>query len=216
MRVKHRLHDIAARESIGSSRRTEQYGPGAQLVSRPGERPDDLGGRPSTHAVFCLPGPLAQHRQTVVIAGCGQDELFGLFVVDDDQPAQTIVVAGGGVNREQLEQILRAASMIVSDGDIVVIGSQSILGSYGERSCPRRRWRRSKPTSPSLTIRLRQGRSGRRGDRGAVGVPRAARVLWSVLRSRPRRWRPTGLSAPSCVATRAWRDPCGSWTGTTW
>jgi hypothetical protein len=35
----------------------------------------------------------------------------------------------GFVNREQLAHVLRAAARIVEDGDIVVLGSQSILGT---------------------------------------------------------------------------------------
>jgi hypothetical protein len=40
------------------------------------------------------------------------------------------------VNREQLAHILRAASRIVDDGEIIVLGSQSILGSHDEAELP--------------------------------------------------------------------------------
>ena len=40
------------------------------------------------------------------------------------------------MNRGQLAQVLKAASMIVTDGDILVIGSQSILGTYSEDQLP--------------------------------------------------------------------------------
>jgi hypothetical protein len=40
------------------------------------------------------------------------------------------------VKREQLEHVLRAASRVVGERDIVVIGSQSILGSYVEDELP--------------------------------------------------------------------------------
>jgi hypothetical protein len=40
------------------------------------------------------------------------------------------------VTREQLAHVLRAAAEIAEDGDIVVIGSQAILGSYHDRDLP--------------------------------------------------------------------------------
>lgn len=42
------------------------------------------------------------------------------------------------MNREQLAHVLRAAARIVNDPDILVIGSQAILGSF-EDDCA---WRR--------------------------------------------------------------------------
>lgn len=40
------------------------------------------------------------------------------------------------MNREQLAHVLRAAARITEDGDIIVIGSQSILASHDEQSLP--------------------------------------------------------------------------------
>lgn len=40
------------------------------------------------------------------------------------------------MKREHLEHILRAASTIVDDPDVVVVGSQAILGSFGEEELP--------------------------------------------------------------------------------
>ena len=40
------------------------------------------------------------------------------------------------MNRAQLEHVLRAAATIVDDPDLLVIGSQSILGSYPEDDLP--------------------------------------------------------------------------------
>ncbi len=40
------------------------------------------------------------------------------------------------MKREQLEHVLRAASRIVDDPDVVVIGSQSILGELPEDKLP--------------------------------------------------------------------------------
>ncbi|GID97859.1 hypothetical protein ACFQFC_24770 [Amorphoplanes digitatis] len=41
------------------------------------------------------------------------------------------------MNREQLEHVLRAASQIADDPDVVVIGSQSVLGAIPEDRLPR-------------------------------------------------------------------------------
>jgi hypothetical protein len=40
------------------------------------------------------------------------------------------------VNREQLAHVLRAAANIAGDGDIVVLGSQSILGTFNDARLP--------------------------------------------------------------------------------
>jgi hypothetical protein len=40
------------------------------------------------------------------------------------------------VTREQLEHILRAASTIAGDPDVLVIGSQSVLGSFADDDLP--------------------------------------------------------------------------------
>lgn len=40
------------------------------------------------------------------------------------------------MRREQLEHVLRAASMIVGERDILVIGSQAILGAIGDDDLP--------------------------------------------------------------------------------
>jgi len=40
------------------------------------------------------------------------------------------------MNREQLSHVLRAAATIVNDGDILVIGSQSILGTFDSDRLP--------------------------------------------------------------------------------
>jgi hypothetical protein len=42
------------------------------------------------------------------------------------------------VTREQLEHLIRAAAVIVADDDIVVIGSQAILGQFPEAPAPMR------------------------------------------------------------------------------
>ena len=40
------------------------------------------------------------------------------------------------MTREQLAHVLRAVSRIADDPDVLVIGSQSILGSYSEDELP--------------------------------------------------------------------------------
>lgn len=45
------------------------------------------------------------------------------------------------MRREQLAHILRAAARITTDGDILVIGSQAILGSFDEDQLPVEAWR---------------------------------------------------------------------------
>lgn len=40
------------------------------------------------------------------------------------------------MTREQLAHVLRAASRIAEDPDVLVIGSQSILGTYAEDELP--------------------------------------------------------------------------------
>ncbi len=40
------------------------------------------------------------------------------------------------MTREQLEHILRATSTIARDPDVLVIGSQSVLGSFAEDDLP--------------------------------------------------------------------------------
>jgi hypothetical protein len=40
------------------------------------------------------------------------------------------------LNREQLEHVLRAASQIVKSADLLVIGRQSVLGTWDERRLP--------------------------------------------------------------------------------
>ena len=40
------------------------------------------------------------------------------------------------MNRQELEHILRSASVIAGDSEMLIIGSQSILGSYDENELP--------------------------------------------------------------------------------
>lgn len=42
------------------------------------------------------------------------------------------------MKREQLEHILRAASQIAGDPDVLVLGSQSIVGTFAEDELPDR------------------------------------------------------------------------------
>jgi hypothetical protein len=44
--------------------------------------------------------------------------------------------AAVAVRRDQLEHVLRAASQIIGDPDLLVVGSAAILGTYGEDHLP--------------------------------------------------------------------------------
>lgn len=44
------------------------------------------------------------------------------------------------MTRQQLAHLLRAAATIANDGDILVVGSQAILGSYAEGDLPEVAW----------------------------------------------------------------------------
>lgn len=58
------------------------------------------------------------------------------------------------MNRQQFEHLLRAASTIVDEQDVVVFGSQAILGTFSEDKLPPEATFPSKLISPSSTIRM--------------------------------------------------------------
>jgi hypothetical protein len=60
------------------------------------------------------------------------------------------------MKREQLEHVLRAASQIAGDPDILVIGSQSVLGAIPEERLP--------PAATALRQRLRSWISRQRRE----------------------------------------------------
>ncbi len=60
------------------------------------------------------------------------------------------------MNREQLAHIVRAAAVIARDGDMVIIGSQSILGSYEDTDLP------AKPTFDAVQRISDHRRRGKR------------------------------------------------------
>ena len=70
------------------------------------------------------------------------------------------------MNRVQLEHVLRAAATIVHDPDLLVIGSQSILGTYGEDSLPV-----EATTSIEADLAFLDDADGSKADRvdGAIG-----------------------------------------------
>ena len=70
------------------------------------------------------------------------------------------------MTREQLAHILRAASTIADASDVLVIGSQSILGSYDEESLPAQAW-----LSMEADIVFLDDDDGRKADAvdGAIG-----------------------------------------------
>jgi hypothetical protein len=70
------------------------------------------------------------------------------------------------MNREQLSHVLRAAAQIAEDPDIVVIGSQAILGTYGEEELPA-----EATVSVEVDIAFRDDPTESKADRvdGAIG-----------------------------------------------
>jgi len=44
------------------------------------------------------------------------------------------------MRRDELAHLLRAAATIAGDGDILVVGSQAILGSHSEEELPEEAW----------------------------------------------------------------------------
>ncbi len=70
------------------------------------------------------------------------------------------------MNRAQLEHVLRAAATIVDDPDILVIGSQAVLGSYADEELPP-----EATTSIEADLAFLDDPDGAKADRvdGAIG-----------------------------------------------
>lgn len=66
------------------------------------------------------------------------------------------------MTREQLAHVLRAVARITDDSDVLVIGSQSILGSYPEDELP-----------PEATGSMEV-------DTASSPIPTAPRRIWSM------------------------------------
>ena len=81
------------------------------------------------------------------------------------------------MTREQLEHILRAASTIAGDPDVLVIGSQSVLGSFADDDLPA-----EATSSMEADIAFFDDPADAKADqvtshRGAFHLPRDVRVL---------------------------------------
>ena len=84
------------------------------------------------------------------------------------------------MRRDELAHLLRAAATIAGDGDILVVGSQAILGSHSEEELPEEAWISieadlvfldrwppvSRPQWPRLTVRLVDTGNARRTHGG--------------------------------------------------
>jgi len=74
------------------------------------------------------------------------------------------------VARAQLEHIIRAAGTIADDSDVVVIGSQAILGEFPNAPAELRRLRRRCRPPTRLRSAQTQPPPGRAGNRAGGGV----------------------------------------------
>jgi hypothetical protein len=72
------------------------------------------------------------------------------------------------MTRDELEHLLRAASRIAEDPDVVVVGSQAILGSFGDWELPDEAVRRVEglPVAPEERDRITAWLEARRRHPG--------------------------------------------------
>ncbi len=99
------------------------------------------------------------------------------------------------MNREQLAHILRAASKIADAPDVLVIGSQSILGSYSEDELPLRAW-----MSPEADIAFFDDPDNVKSDAvdGAIGEGSDFETAFGVYGQ--------GVSITTADLPEGWRD----------
>jgi hypothetical protein len=99
------------------------------------------------------------------------------------------------VKREQLEHVLRAASRIVGERDLLVIGSQSILGSYPETRLPA-----AATTSIEADLALFDDPDEEKADRldGALGELSSFHETFGYYAQ--------GVSVTTAVLPEGWRD----------
>jgi hypothetical protein len=99
------------------------------------------------------------------------------------------------VNREQLEHVLRAASQIAGDPDILVIGSQSILGAFAEEQLP-------SPATASMEVDVAffEDPEDRKADQvdGAIGELSPFHETFGYYAQ--------GVSVATAVLPDGWRD----------
>lgn len=72
------------------------------------------------------------------------------------------------MNREQLAHVLRAAARMVDDGDIVVVGSQAILGTYDSDDLPEETTMSVEAEWPSGTTRTKRRRIASTAQSGST------------------------------------------------
>jgi len=99
------------------------------------------------------------------------------------------------VRREQLEHVLRAASQIATDPDVVVIGSQSILGAIPEGRLPR-----EATASMEVDVAFFDDPDNRKSDQvdGAIGELPPFHEMNGYCAQ--------GVSVSTATLPRGWRD----------
>ena len=107
------------------------------------------------------------------------------------------------MNREQLAHVVRAAATIVGDGDIVILGSQSILATYDESRLPD-----EATMSVEADLAFRDDPEAAKADRvdGAIGelspFHETHGYYARVSRSRPPSFPPAGRTDSNCSSAR--------------
>lgn len=99
------------------------------------------------------------------------------------------------MTREELAHILRAAAQIANDNDILVIGSQSILGTFGEDDLPPAAY-----GSIEADIAFFDDPDERKADRvdGAIGEASSFHEQFGIYAQ--------GVSLNTAVLPAGWRD----------
>jgi hypothetical protein len=99
------------------------------------------------------------------------------------------------VNREQLEHVLRAASQTAGDRDVLVIGSQSILGAFPDGQLP-------PPATASMEVDVAffEDPEDRKADQvdGAIGELSPFHETFGYYAQ--------GVSVSTAVLPQGWRD----------
>jgi hypothetical protein len=105
------------------------------------------------------------------------------------------------VNREQLAHVLRAASAIVDDHDILIIGSQSLLGSFDEDVLPL-----EATASMEVDVAYFDDPDDAKADRvdGAIGELSPFHELHGFYAQ--------GVSVRTAVLPEGWRDRIVLWS----
>lgn len=105
------------------------------------------------------------------------------------------------MNREQLAHVLRAASTIVDDRDLLIIGSQSLLGSFDEDVLPR-----EATASMEVDLAYFDDPDESKADRvdGAIGELSPFHELHGFYAQ--------GVSVSTAVLPEGWRDRVVLWS----